>query len=293
MSSMTAEYMALFRALETSAPCGSPLFSDPYAERFLRAPLRWAVGLSRAWPKVGRVVSGLLDGLWPGARASGVARTRLIDDTVQRAIDGGIDQVVQLGAGFDCRALRLRCGPATTFYEVDRPEMQSCKRDRLGTSAPNVRYVPCDFDESDLGDALAGSDFDATAPSFFVWEGVTNYLREESVAAVLRYIATMASGTSVLFTYVDEKAIENPAAYPGARLLRATLRGSRESWTFGIDPSDLPAYLESCGLLLIDDCGSVEYRARYMGGGGPHLRGYEFYRAALAVAGDELVGGGV
>ena len=40
----------------------------------------------------------------PGARTSGAARTRLIDDWVREALAAGVEQFVILGAGFDCRA---------------------------------------------------------------------------------------------------------------------------------------------------------------------------------------------
>ena len=43
----------------------------------------------------------------PGARTSGIARTRLIDDWIEQS-GGEVDQLVLLGAGFDTRAWRLR-----------------------------------------------------------------------------------------------------------------------------------------------------------------------------------------
>ena len=47
-----------------------------------------------------------IDRRWPGARTSGIARTRLIDDWIGESI-GQAEQVVLLGAGFDTRAWRL------------------------------------------------------------------------------------------------------------------------------------------------------------------------------------------
>jgi hypothetical protein len=64
--------------------------------------------------------------------------------------------------------------------------------------------------------------------------------------------------------------------------LFATLRAAGEDWTFGIDPTGLPALLAHCGLQLMEDTGSREYRARYLGKAPHLLSGYEFYRAALA-----------
>lgn len=47
-------------------------------------------------------------------------------------------------------------------------------------------------------------------------------------------------------------------------------------------PAELTAYLQARGLTLIEDTGSVEYRARHLGPRGRHLKGYEFYGIALA-----------
>src|SRR2546428_13604788 len=103
-SSRTAEFMALFRRLESvRRPASARLFDDPLARAFLRPSLRAVVGLARA-PVAGSVVPWFIDRRWPGARSSGIARTRLIDDLLRDAVGQGIEQVVILGAGFDCRA---------------------------------------------------------------------------------------------------------------------------------------------------------------------------------------------
>ncbi|WP_315817615.1 hypothetical protein [Paraflavitalea speifideaquila] len=46
-ASRTAQYMALFRALETARPQGSRLFNDPYAISFLDRGLKRATQLSK------------------------------------------------------------------------------------------------------------------------------------------------------------------------------------------------------------------------------------------------------
>src|SRR6266536_639560 len=104
--SRTAEVMALFRALETAQPVHSRLFHDPFAAAFLPSSLAKAARWS-AVPVVGPLVLRVADALWPGARTSGVARTRLIDDWVSESVAAGARQVVLLGAGFDSRAWRL------------------------------------------------------------------------------------------------------------------------------------------------------------------------------------------
>ena len=69
-----------------------------------------------------------IDRRWPGARTSGVARTRLIDDAVAAALRDGIDQVLILGAGFDCRAYRLPGIERARVFEIDHPSTSAKDR---------------------------------------------------------------------------------------------------------------------------------------------------------------------
>jgi O-methyltransferase involved in polyketide biosynthesis len=116
----------------------------------------------------------------------------------------------------------------------------------------------------------------------FLWEGVTNYLAESAVDATLRYVGTAASSSRIFFTYVDSEVLRPDSAFHGADAVRAVLRHVEEPWTFGLDPMQLPQYLSTRGLRLISDVDSTRLRAQYLGNHGSQLRGYEFYRAAVA-----------
>ena len=104
-ASLTAEYMALFRALESSRPATSRLFVDADAALFLRGWRRWLARLATL-PAGRQIAERLLDRASPGARAAGVARTKWIDDEATGALQTA-RQLVLLGAGFDMRAFRL------------------------------------------------------------------------------------------------------------------------------------------------------------------------------------------
>jgi O-methyltransferase involved in polyketide biosynthesis len=75
-SSRTAEYVALFRALETQRPVGRRLFADPLASAFLTRPLAAAAALARV-PGIGAVVPWAIDRRVPGPLPSAVARTKV------------------------------------------------------------------------------------------------------------------------------------------------------------------------------------------------------------------------
>jgi methyltransferase (TIGR00027 family) len=286
-ASRTAEYMALFRALETSRrPVRARLFEDPFAHGFLRPSLRTVVRLSRL-PFGGSPVAWFIDWRWPGARPSGTARTRLIDDALTDALRRGFEQVVILGAGFDCRAYRIRDVERTRVIEVDHPATLTAKKDRLtrmlGRLPAHVEFVEIDFNRQMLDGVMEASGFDRRTRTFFIWEGVTNYLTESAVDGTLRYLARAGEpGSRILFTYIHRGVLQNPAGFEGAEKSVSVVERVGERWTFGIDPAELPSYLTKRGLELIEDVGSREYRARYMKPSRLRMRGYEFYRAALA-----------
>jgi methyltransferase (TIGR00027 family) len=286
-ASRTAEYMALFRALESCRrPASARLFVDPYAARLLRWPLSAAARLA-ALPLLGGAVARLVDRRAPGARSSAVARTRLIDDAIEAALRGAIRQLVLLGAGFDCRAHRLPLG-GTRVFEIDHPATLAAKRARLaalGSGGTAVSYVAADFNRASITDVLASAGIDRTAPALFLWEGVTNYLTAAAVDATLRAIAATAPGSRLLFTYVDRAALDGSGGYDDAADRQRLVTALGEPWTFGLDPAEVRAYLAARGLTLLDDQSACTYRARYWGADGPHQRGYAFYHVVQAAVG--------
>ncbi|MEM7412701.1 MAG: SAM-dependent methyltransferase [Myxococcota bacterium] len=279
--SSTAEFMALFRALESRRPREARLFCDPLAERFLRPSLR---GLCRvAQTGAGETLVGALDRLWPGARASGIARTRWIDDRVLASLQAGARQLVLLGAGFDCRAHRLASAVPGPIFEVDRPATQRRKAQLVGAPVDvgyGPRYVPCDFENDALRECLEAAGFDGVTPTVFVLEGVTNYLSTDAVDALFADIRTLTPASWIVFTYVDAAALPAMQSNADGWWLRQTLRAVREPWTFGIAPEQLEPFLSERGFDLLEDVGSADVRRRY--GTDSEPRGYEFYRFAVA-----------
>lgn len=284
-ASRTTEYMALFRAIESVRPPASRLFTDPFAREFLRPSLRIATEMAQV-PLVREVIPWIIDHRWPGARTSGVARTRFIDDVLVQALHDGVQQVVILGAGFDCRAYRLPGMDRVRVIEVDHPDTLRAKRERLeqllGSTPDHVRFVAVDFNRQYLEDVLKAPAFDPICRTFFLWEGVTNYLTAPAVDATFRALRGLAEASLVLFTYVHKDVLDVPGVFEGTDNLNQTLQRAGEHWTFGFDPSELPDYLEHRGFRLVEDIGAAEYRTRYMKANRRMLRGYEFHRIALA-----------
>src|SRR5208283_3456245 len=284
-SSRTAEFMALFRALESLLPSTRRLFNDPFARYCLTPPLYFAWTLARI-PGIRSVITRIIDSRWSGARTSAVARTRAIDDAACQALETGVQQVVLLGAGFDSRAYRLPGMQKVTVYEVDHPATSARKREvtqcALGKLPTNVQYVEIDFTKNDLEPELRNTGFKAALPTLFVWEGVTNYLTSEAVDSTLRWCSRAAPKSQLVFTYIDKEVLSNPGSFYGTEKTVQILRDVGERWTFGLEPGNLASYLKERGLKLENDLNAAQYRQRYFKEVSSRMKGYEFYHVAVA-----------
>jgi methyltransferase (TIGR00027 family) len=283
-ASRTAQFVALFRALESARPAGERLFEDPMARDFLDGRLGRVADLARV-PGFGRVVPALVDRRSAGSRLAVVVRTRFIDDALRNALASGLDQVVVLGAGFDSRAHRMPGIERTRVFEVDHPDTQAAKRDRvrrsLGEEPEHVAYVPVDFARQDLGAELAAAGFRSGVRTFFVLEGVISYLTPEAVDANFRYVAeTGGPGSQIAFTYLHRGVIDGSHQAPGSREVEARVRAVGEPWRFGFDPAELPAYLADRGLELLEDVSPAQAAPRYVAA--EHHEAAAYYRLARA-----------
>lgn len=153
-------------------------------------------------------------------RASIVARGRLVEDLV---LDSGVGQYVILGAGLDTFAQR-RSGPVV--FEVDRPEPQAWKRQRLielGYDIP--RFVPVDFEAGETWwDRLIAAGFDATQPAVVASTGVSMYLTKEAIAATLRQVAALAPGSVLVMSFLLPIELADADVRPG---LQRSIDGAR------------------------------------------------------------------
>jgi methyltransferase (TIGR00027 family) len=284
--SRTATLVALYRAIESSRAASTRLFDDPFAPAFLGWRFRWALRFSRL-PVVGAALPwALIDGHWAGARGTVAVRTRYIDDHLAETLRSGVEQIVILGAGFDCRAYRTHGIDQTRVFEVDQPATQAKKKEvvtrRLGAIPPHVTMVPIDFTTQTLDTVMRDAGYRLEAKTFFICEGVTHYLSASAADAVFRYVARSAAGSQMVFTYIHRRILDGSATFVGAANTLATVRRGGEPYTFGFDPVELPQYLAARNLRLIEDVDAQTYRKRYLlPRGRQHEPLAEFQRAAL------------
>jgi methyltransferase (TIGR00027 family) len=258
-SSFTAETMALQRAFESHRPSGSRLFSDPYADAFLRPWMRWLAAASGV-PVLRTAAIRLFDAkTGPGPRPSAIIRTRVIDDALVDTVNRYPDsQVIILGAGFDTRAYRLSALARARVFELDHPATQHAKRaviNRLGLSSDHVTHAPINFEHDDLYDVLTNAGIDPDSPIVVLWEGVTNYLSAHAVDATLATIRRLSRNPSaaLIVTYIDIRALDDPSPFPEAHRWVKAVRDAGEPWTFGLHPQSVSLFFRERGYQVRSD----------------------------------------
>jgi methyltransferase (TIGR00027 family) len=158
-------------------------------------------------------------------------------------------------------------------FEVDHPETSRWKQTRvslmLGHLPDYVRYVPVSFDSEAIAPALEAAGFDFKLRTFFLWEGVTMYLRPDAFDAVLALVAKAARSSEIAFDYLYADAVAHPARFEGAIVHTKYVASRNEPFLFGLDPAvdRLFDSLAARGLELVENWDHVLLRAVYTGPG--------------------------
>ena len=207
------------------------------------------------------------------AKRKDVSMNGLVREAIDRALEDSestfddIDAVVVLGAGLDTLAYRLARKSDIPIFEVDQPvnieRKAAAVRRVLGELPSSVRLVPLNFERDDVLKVLTGQGYRTDYRTFFVWEGVTQYLTADAVHATLESLRPAASGSRLLFTYVRRDFIEGINSY-GAKQLYRRFRQRRQLWQFGLQPEEVAAFLDGHGWRLVEQLGPEEIVRRYV-----------------------------
>jgi methyltransferase (TIGR00027 family) len=259
----TALGAVICRVIEQHQPEKTRLFDDPVAKELVGAPIRFLMQFAG----MRNLTVQQTDAVAKGIYGVQVCRTRFIDDVIQTAILQGIEQLVILGAGYDTRPYRLPQIKSVKVFEVDLPAVQEDKKKRLqkylGRLPDHVTFIPIDFDTQALEAVFSGTAFDSGKPAIFVWEGVTQYIQEESVRQTLAFVGKSAPGSIIVFTYVLKSIIERRSNIPDANRLMDVV-AKQSPWIFGIEPSGIQDFLKPYHLALIADVGNPDYQEKYL-----------------------------
>jgi methyltransferase (TIGR00027 family) len=282
-AAQTAFGPIVLSAVEQQEPPDRRLVDDDLAASFLPKPLRALVRATRFDP-VRRMVIAASEHSGPGLWANLACRKSYIDDNLAESLPD-VAAVVILGSGLDTRPYRLARHSDVPVFEVDLPVNIARKRAVVarvfGIAPSSVRLVSVDFERDDLMATLASDGYRQDSPAFFVWEGVTQYLTREAVAATFDQLAQAASGSRLDFTYVRRDFIEGARLY-GAPTLYRRMRQRSQLWKFGLLPEDVAGFLDQYGWRLIDQAGPEEMMARYIRPAGRDLTASQIEWSAYA-----------
>lgn len=270
-------------AVEQYEPVRRRLVDDDLAGAFLPPVLRAFTRTTR-WSVARRLLIRVTERSGPGLWANLTCRKRYIGDKLTQAL-ADIDAVVILGAGLDTKGYRLARHSAIPVFEVDLPvnieRKRSVVRRALGTVPDSVHLVPVDFERDDLATELAGHGHLGTHRTFFVWEGVTQYLSADGVGSTFEFLRSAAPGSRLAFTYVRSDFIDGTNRY-GAESLYRRFRVRSRLWQFGLDPDRVAAFVEPYGWQLTEQAGPDYLIEHYISPSGRNLSASQVEWTAFA-----------
>lgn len=174
----TALWVATYRANETKK--SNALFSDPLAEKLVGDRGR---KIASEMP-----YSDIMEWVL-------VMRTLGIDRLVMRAIELGVDTVVNLGAGLDTRPYRMNLPVDLLWVEVDFPHMIDYKNEQLRSDKPACRLerTSVDLSNIDARRAFFSGLGSASKKMLVITEGVLLYLTDDEVALLSQDLLAIPS----------------------------------------------------------------------------------------------------
>ncbi|OBF41804.1 methyltransferase [Mycobacterium sp. ACS1612] len=223
----TARWVATYRAIESARP--DALFDDPLADRLAG---------ERGRAIVAKGPRALRNGWWL------VARTKVIDDVILEAIDGGCDKVLNLAAGLDTRPYRLELPPDFAWVEADLPDLLAEKQQALADQPPRCRLARHAVDLADpvARDAFLDEELAGVRRALVLTEGLLMYLEQRDVVS----LSAALKRPEVAWWMLDFSG-------PGLqKRLNKRSRGMLDSAPFKFAPENGVAFFEDLGWRAIE-----------------------------------------
>ncbi len=202
-------------------------------------------------------------------------RTRFFRRTVSDTIKTkDVQQVVILGSGFDTlpvRKAKYTQNHGVRFFEVDQPELLSCKKaiyDQYGIDK-NAEYIELDYIKSDLLDAFVQQGLNPSIPTIILWEGNTLYLEKHEIEAVLTKLSTYFARVIITFDYIHAAMQTNTQALDQASdetCLESTLsqfEKSQSPFKGFLVPGEIVTFCESLGMQCLKHQTAAELAKEY------------------------------
>ena len=263
--SKMAEGIAMQRFGESSKPEDERICYDPYAVHFISPEI---IKFGMEHPEEAKVLIQDTEKLFPGLSSSIMARVRYFDDFTKKSIAEGLEQLVVLGAGYDTRAYRIEELKDVKVFEIDHPNTQSFKIQKIGDifgSLPDhVTYVPVDFEEETFDQKLFDNGYDSSKKTLFIMEGLVMYIPPKAVAKTLLFIVeNSGEGSHVIFDYYPESVVDGTCKLEIGTNIRNHVAEQGEPLQFGIKEDKIEDFLTEFGFSGIQNVTSENYRDLY------------------------------
>ena len=260
--SSTADTVAAVRALHQREPVR--IFEDPYACQLcgwfwrlvLRIrPLEWGL----------RVMTKPMA---PTAMCV-VMRARYAEQALEQAVDDGITQYVIIGAGMDSFAFRRPdLMERIDVFEIDHPVTQRKKLERIGqaglTIPSRMHVVPADLEKVSALDALAGSGFEVSRPTFLTLLGVAYYLTAYSLAETARSVSRrLPEGTCLVIDYLLNTEAARPEDLPMREKMMSFVERLGEPMVSAYSRTGMQALMAAQGFETVENFPLPELGPRY------------------------------
>jgi methyltransferase (TIGR00027 family) len=210
-------------------------------------------------------------------RASLAARSQFVEDGFRLAAGQGVGQLVVLGAGLDTLAYRNpTLENRLRIFEVDHPATQAWKRKQLEETGiaipPHLTFAPIDFESQTLKGGLLEAGFDLNKKTFFSWLGVSMYLSLDAIEGTLRFVASLPSGSGIVFDYMIAPSLLSPTARRVLDGLAQRVSSAGEPFQTFFEPLLLEQTLREMGFTQILDMSPEQLDERYCRGRTDGLR---------------------
>ncbi|MBN1123090.1 MAG: SAM-dependent methyltransferase [Anaerolineae bacterium] len=266
--SETALFAALRRAIASKEFNDEVFGPDDLAGYFLPPYFRFFLNFE--WAREN--AKNRLNGILPGLTEFMIARTAYFDGLFVDALNNQTPQIVFLGAGYDTRAYRFaELNQGTRIFELDAAPTQDRKKKCLKKARidipEQVTFVPINFNQESLGDALGKAGYENGKKTLFIWEGVSYYLDAESVDATLEFVSrTAAPGSTIAFDYTISVSEEEIDDYYGVRKFEQTMQEhhAQEALVFSIAEGEIDSFLAQRGLKVIEHLNNEEIEQKYL-----------------------------
>lgn len=246
------------------------LYYDPYAQYMYPGSfIQTLLGENKTRRLYDFVFKGVLEVL--------TTRTKWLDEEIHKAIRyNNAQQMVILGAGYDTRGFRLDLPDDFIVIEVDQPDVQALKKQKLQkiamkdkqvasrmntenqTNGGIVRFLAVDFNQDDIGEKLLEMNLLRLAKeTIIVLEGVTQYIPKSSTATTLAQLRKILPSQSVLLvSYVPQDIFENPIKCGPKNNIKKLLKGAEgtgEPWISGWTKDGFKFFLGELGYEVLSD----------------------------------------